>query len=124
MRSLCRAFDALLPVTGSMNKTRNLRAQKRGARPIRVRIGSHQVGPRSPLLGASRRSSPGRFVGQEGGRRAKRFRGTSRRNSQRDPARNILDRRLMWPEPNQAWSEDIAKDWILAGWANLALLDR
>lgn len=56
------------------------------------------------------------------GRRPKRFRRTTQSNPQHVPAPNILDRRFVWPEPNQAWAGDITYVWTSAGWAFLALL--
>lgn len=55
-------------------------------------------------------------------RRPKRFRRTTQIDPQHVPAPNILDRRFLWPEPNQAWAGDITYIWTLAGWAYLALL--
>lgn len=56
------------------------------------------------------------------GRRPKRFRRTTRTDPRHAPAPNILDRRFMWPEPNQAWCGDITYVWTRNGWAYLALL--
>jgi transposase InsO family protein len=56
------------------------------------------------------------------GRRPKRFRRTTRSNPQHVPAPNILDRRFIWPEPNQAWVGDISYVWTRCGWAYFALL--
>jgi putative transposase len=56
------------------------------------------------------------------GRRPKRFRRTTQSNPKHVPAPNVLDRRFMWPEPNQAWAGDITYVWTRAGWAFLAIL--
>lgn len=56
------------------------------------------------------------------GRRPKRFRKTTHVDPRHAPAPNILDRRFMWPEPNQAWCGDITYVWTQSGWAFLALL--
>jgi len=56
------------------------------------------------------------------GRRPKRFRRTTRSNPRDVPALNVLDRRFMWPQPNQAWVGDITYVWTRSGWAFLALL--
>lgn len=56
------------------------------------------------------------------GRRPKRFRKTTRIDPGHAAAPNILDRRFMWPEPNQAWCGDITYVWTRSGWAFLALL--
>lgn len=56
------------------------------------------------------------------GKRPKRFRKTTRRNPLHAIAPNVLARRFMWSEPNQAWVGDITYVWTHSGWAFLALL--
>jgi len=56
------------------------------------------------------------------GRRPKRFRRTTQSDPRHAPAPNVLDRRFVWPEPNQAWVGDITYVWTLTGWAYLSLL--
>jgi putative transposase len=56
------------------------------------------------------------------GRRPKRFRRTTQSDPKHVPAPNLLERRFMWPEPNQAWVGDITYIWTRAGWAFLAVL--
>jgi transposase InsO family protein len=56
------------------------------------------------------------------GRASKRFRRTTSSDPTHVPAPNVLDRRFMWPEPNQAWAGDITYVWTRSGWAYLALL--
>jgi len=55
-------------------------------------------------------------------RRPKRFRKTTEANAKHVPAPNILDRRFLWEQPNQAWVGDITYVWTFRGWAYLALL--
>jgi len=55
-------------------------------------------------------------------RRPKRFRRTTQADPRHTPAPNVLDRRFVWPEPNQAWAGDITYVWTRQGWAFLALL--
>lgn len=56
------------------------------------------------------------------GRVPKRFRRTTRSNPEHVPAPNVLERRFLWPEPNQAWVGDLTYVWTRNGWAYLALL--
>lgn len=56
------------------------------------------------------------------GRAPKRFRRTTCSNPEHVPAPNVLERRFLWPEPNQAWVGDITYVWTRNGWAYLALL--
>lgn len=55
-------------------------------------------------------------------RRPKRFRRTTQADARHTAAPNVLARRFVWPEPNQAWVGDITYVWTLRGWAFLALL--
>ena len=56
------------------------------------------------------------------GRVPKRFRRTTRSNPEHVPAPNVLERRFVWSEPNQAWVGDLTYVWTRNGWAYLALL--
>ena len=52
----------------------------------------------------------------------KHFRRTTNSDPTHEPAPNVLERRFMWAEPNQAWAGDITYVWTRNGWAYLALL--
>jgi putative transposase len=56
------------------------------------------------------------------GRRPRRFRRTTVRDPQQQPAPNVLARRFSWEMPNQAWTGDITYLWTLGGWAYVAIL--
>ena len=56
------------------------------------------------------------------GRRTKRCRRTSQADSSHTPAPNVLDRRFVWPSPNQAWVGDISYVWTQQGFVYLAIL--
>jgi putative transposase len=55
-------------------------------------------------------------------RRRKRFRRTTQADPRHQSAPNVLDRRFIWPLPNQAWAGDITYIWTATGWVYLALL--
>lgn len=55
-------------------------------------------------------------------RRRKRFRRTTQADPKHCPAPNLLERRFVWPVPNQAWAGDITYIPTATGWVYLALL--